>query len=122
MWHKFKGADLYAKSRPPTIVRIAVDLGSRKVTAVWESFKIAKEMTFALERMSGNRDSDVFSSGQVAIGVLEKADPPFRFVDGDMVEIWALDDGDARLVATAAVSVAPISCSECAPMGGDLAN
>jgi hypothetical protein len=122
MWHEFNHADLSAKTRPPTIVRIEVDLVNRKVTAVWESLQIAKQMPFALDRMSGNSDSDVFSSAQVAICALEKADPPFRFVDGDTVEVWALEDGDARLVAVAAVAVAPLFCSECAQMGGDLAN
>jgi hypothetical protein len=122
MGHEFNYADLHAKSRPPTIVRIEVELVSRKVIAVWESLQIAMQMAFALDRMSGNSDSDVFSSGQMAIGVLEKADPPFRFVDGDTVEIWALEDGDARLVAMAAVTVAPLFCSECAPDAGGPAN
>jgi hypothetical protein len=35
-------------------------------------------------------------------------------VDGDTVEVWQiLNDGDPRLLATAAVNVTPLLCGDC---------
>lgn len=120
MGSEFNIGDSYIKSRPPTIVRIEVDLVNRKITAVWELLQIAKQMAFALEHSSGDDDSEVFSAAQTAIEALEKEDPPLRFVDGDTVEVWQiLNDGELRLLATAAVSAT--LCTECAN-GGSLPN
>jgi hypothetical protein len=115
MWGEFNVEDNCRKSRPPTTVRIEVDLVKRKVTVVWELLQIKKEVAFALEHLSDNDGLDVFSAAQAVIEALEQDDPPFRFVDGDRVEVWQiLNDGDPRLLATAAVSVTPLLCSECA--------
>ena len=46
---------------------------------------------------------------------LEQDDRPYRFVDGDTVEVWQiLNDGELRLLATAAVTVTPLICEDCA--------
>ena len=56
---------------------------------------------------------DVLSVARTAIKALEEDDQPYRFVDGDTVEVWQiLNDGELRLLAMAAVSVT--LCSECA--------
>ena len=121
MLHEFNIGDSYPKSRPPTIVRIDVDLVGRKITAVWELLQVAKQMAFALEHLSGNDELDVFSAARTAIKALEEDDRPYRFVDGDTVEVWQIQkDGELRLLATAAVSVA--LCSECAANGSTLEN
>jgi hypothetical protein len=115
MWGEFNVEDNCGKSRPPTTVRIEVDLVKRKVTVVWEIVQIKKEVAFALEHLSDHNGLDVFSAAQAAIEALEQDDPQFRFVDGDTVEVWQiLNDGDPRFLATAAVSVTPLLCSECA--------
>jgi hypothetical protein len=119
--HEFNDAGMYAKSRPPTTVRIDVDLVSRKITAVWELFQVAKEMAFAPDHLSGNDDLDVFSAAQMAIKALEQDNRPYRFVDGDTVEIWQiLNNGELRLLATAAVTVTPLICDDCANGGSCL--
>lgn len=106
MRDEFKVEHRYAKSRPPTTVRIQVDLVSRKITAVWELLQIAKPLAFSLQRFSRNDDLDVFAAAQIAKTGIERDDPPFRFVDGDRLEVWQiLSDGEIRLVATAVVSV-----------------
>ena len=96
---------------------------NRRITAVWESLQITKEAAFVPEDLSENDVLDVFSAAQTAIEALEQADPPLRFVDGDTVEVWQiLNDGEPRLLATAAVSVTPLLCSECDLKGGPHAN
>ena len=118
MWGEFNVEDNCGKSRPPTTVRIEVDLVKRKVTVLWELLQIKKEVTFALEHQSDSDGRDVFCAAQAVIASLEQGDPPFRFVDRDTVEVWQiLNDGDPRLLATAAVSVTPLLCSECANDG-----
>jgi len=105
----------FARFRPPATVKIEVDLVKRKVTVVWELLQIKKEVAFALEHLSDDDGLDVFSAVQSTIEALEENDPPFRFVDGDTVEVWQiLNDGGPRLLATAAVSVTPLLCSVCA--------
>ena len=72
-------------------------------------------MVFAPEHLSGNDDLDVFSAAQMAIKALEQDNRPYRFVDGDTVEIWQiLNNGELRLLATAAVTVTPLICEDCA--------
>ena len=62
-------------------------------------------MAFAPDHLSGNDDLDVFSAAQMAIKALEQDNRPYRFVDGDTVEVWQiLNDGELRLLATAALS------------------
>lgn len=113
MRHESNNADRYTKSRPPTTVRIEVDLVSRRITAVWELLHVSKQMAFSLRCLSGNNDLDVLSVARTAIKALEEDDQPYRFVDGDTVEVWQiLNDGELRLLAMAAVSVT--LCSECA--------
>ena len=121
MWGdlKIEGSD--AKSRTPTIVRIEVDLASWKITAVWERLQVPKQMAFALEHLSGDDDLDVFSAAQKIIQRLESDDPPFRFVHGDTVEVWQiLNDGEPRLLATAAVTVTSLICGDCTKGGSFL--
>ena len=113
MWHESNNTDRYAKSRPPTTVRIAVDLVNRRITAVWELLQVSKQMVFSLKCLSGNDDLDVLSAARTAIKALEEDDQPYRFVDGDTVEVWQiLNDGEPRLLAMAAVSVT--LCNGCA--------
>jgi hypothetical protein len=109
MRDEFKVEHSHPKSRPPTTVRIEVDLVSRKITAVWELLQITKPMAFSLQRFSGNDDLDVFAAAKIAQTAIERDNPPFRFVDGERLEVWQiLSDGEIRLVATAVVSVASL--------------
>ena len=95
----------------------------RKVTVVWELLQIKKEEAFALEHLSDNDVLDLFSTSSAVIAALEQDDPPFRLVDGDTLEMWQiLNDGVPRYLATAAVNVTPLICSECAKNNGSRLN
>jgi hypothetical protein len=101
MWHESNNTDRYAKSRPPTTVRIEVDLVNRTITAVWELLRVSKQMAFSLKCLSGNDDLDVLSAARTTTKALEEDDQPYRFVDSDTVEVWQiLNDGELRLLAT----------------------
>lgn len=120
MRDEFKVGHNYGRSRPPTIVRVEVDLANRKVTVEWELLQTGKELAFGLEHLYDNDGLEVFSIAQTAIGLLEQDEPPCQFVDGDTVEVWQILDGEPRLLATATVSVA--LCSECARKENPYAN
>ena len=121
MWGEFNVGDKSAKSRPPTTVRIEVELLKGRITAVWRILQTQKEVVFPMTILSGDDVRDVLSIAQTAIAALEKEDPPFRFMDGDSVEVWhILNDGEPGRLATATVSVA--LCSERARKENPYAN
>jgi hypothetical protein len=66
MWGESNVGDCYAKSRPPTTVRIEVDLVNRKITATWELLQITKEAAFPLEHLSGDDFFDVLSAASLS--------------------------------------------------------
>ena len=114
MWGEFNVEDNCGKSRPPTTVRIEVDLVKQRITVVWEILNTTKEIPFPSDEDSLDDVSNVLWLAHTAIEALEQCDPPERFVDGDTIQIWQATEAGRVLVAKVEVSVTPPLCGECA--------
>jgi hypothetical protein len=106
----FHTGDSCAKFRPPTTIRIEIDLIEQRLTVVWEVLKIKKEIPFPASR----EFADAMLLAYTAIKTLEKCNSTERFfVDGDMIQIWQVTEAGRVLVAEVEVSVKPLMCPDC---------
>jgi hypothetical protein len=109
----FNIGNSYLKFRPPTTIRIEIDLVERRITAVWEILKTTKEIPFLSDEDSSDDASNAIWVAHTAIEVLEQCAPPERFVDGDTIQIWQATEAGKVRVASVEVSVTPVLCREC---------
>jgi hypothetical protein len=109
----FNIGDGYVKFRPPTTIRIEIDLVERRITAVWEILKTTKEIPFPSDENSSDDASNVLWFAHTAIDVLEQFDPPEQLMDGDTIQIWRATEAGRVRVAEVEVSVSSLICRDC---------
>jgi hypothetical protein len=113
MWGEFNIGDSRLKSRPPTTIKIEIDLIKQRITVAWEILMTTREVPFPADEDSANDVSNVLWVAHTAIEVLEQCNPPERFVNGDIIHIWQTTAKGKTPVASVEVSVAPSICPDC---------
>jgi hypothetical protein len=109
----FNIGDSYVKFRPPTTIRIEIDLIKRRITVVWEILNTTKEIPFPSDKESLDDASNVLWVAHTAIEVLEQCDPPERLVDGDTIQICHATEVGRVRVAEVEVSISSLICPDC---------